>query len=88
MFALEAHLRAAERHEASADLLTLHGKRDWAKLARARAAAERRAYANSLARRLGVSSNRDTGASWSSASVIRMVPTDARNAVELSGPHH
>jgi hypothetical protein len=57
LFALDAHLRAAERHEASADLMTLHGKRDWAKVARARAAAERRAYANALARRPRVRSN-------------------------------
>jgi hypothetical protein len=77
MFALEAHLRAAERHEASADLLTLHGKRDWAKLARARAAAERRAYANALARRVGVSSNGDPRTGGLSASVLQMLPTDA-----------
>jgi hypothetical protein len=54
LFALEAHLRAAERHEASADLLTQQGRRDWAEVARARAAAERRAYANALRRRMGV----------------------------------
>jgi acyl-CoA reductase-like NAD-dependent aldehyde dehydrogenase len=76
LFALEAHLRAAERHEASADLLTQHGKRDWAEVARARAAAERRAYADALRRRLGGRSVRDRDASGSSTSVIRIAPVD------------
>jgi acyl-CoA reductase-like NAD-dependent aldehyde dehydrogenase len=75
LFALEAHLRAAERHEASADLLTQHGKRDWAEVARARAAAERRAYADALRRRLGGRSVRGD-ANGSSSSVIRIAPVD------------
>jgi hypothetical protein len=75
LFALEAHLRAAERHEASADLLTQQGRRDWAEVARARAAAERRAYADALRRRVGVVSTRDRGASGSSAPVIPIAPS-------------
>jgi hypothetical protein len=74
--ALEAHLRAAERHEASADLLTQQGKRDWAEVARARAAAERRAYADALQRGLGGSSVPDGGANGSPTFVVRIAPVD------------
>jgi hypothetical protein len=69
LFALEAHLRAAERHEASADLLIQQGKRDWAEVVRARAAAERRAYADALRRRVGVRSIRDGGANGQTSAI-------------------